>query len=63
MKHSRKEEREFDEMMREEIESGNPFSQYSSYRSYRASNRKKPTENELPKNELSEMVKYCIKNT
>ena len=44
MTQSRKEEREFDEMMREEIETGNPFSQYSSYQSYKASNRKKPTE-------------------
>jgi len=43
---SRKEQKEFDEMMREEIEAGNQFSQYSSYRGYKASNRKKPSENE-----------------
>ena len=43
MEQTRKEKREFDEMMREEIEAENPFSPYSSYRSYKASNGKKPT--------------------
>lgn len=36
-------DKEFDRMMKEEIESGNPFAGYSSYRSYKASNRKEKT--------------------
>lgn len=36
--------KEFDEFMKEEIEAGNPFCEYKSYASYKASNRKKPTE-------------------
>lgn len=45
MKNSRKttEEKEFDEMIRFECESGNPFAE-GSYRSYKAKNRKKTTE-------------------
>lgn len=35
------EEREIDEMIKFEIESGNPFSEYASYRSYAASGSKK----------------------
>ncbi len=51
MKQSNAEKREFDEMMREEIESGNPFAD-GSFRSYKAKNRKKPAENkEIPKEE------------
>ncbi len=49
MKQSNAEKREFDEMMREEIESGNPFAD-GSYRTYKAKNLKKPSENkEIPK--------------
>ena len=31
---------EVDEMIKFEIESGNPFSEYSSYKSYKANNKK-----------------------
>ncbi len=56
MKQSNAEKREFDEMMREEIESGNPFAD-GSYGSYKARTRKKPAEKkEIPK------VENTIKN-
>jgi hypothetical protein len=43
MKQTSAERREFNEMIREEIESGNPFAEVS-YRSYAARNRKKSAE-------------------
>jgi hypothetical protein len=46
MKQSIKELREFDEMIREEIEAGNPFSEYSSYKSYKSTGRKKVNKKE-----------------
>jgi hypothetical protein len=48
-----KEEREFDQMMKEEIEAGNPFSEYSSYRSYLSSKprKKKIDTSSIPKQE------------
>lgn len=46
MKQSIKELREFDEMIREEIESGNPFAEFSSYKSYKSTGRKKANKKE-----------------
>jgi hypothetical protein len=43
-----KEDREFEQMIREEVESGNPFAE-GSYRSYAAKNRKKSAEKEIEK--------------
>jgi hypothetical protein len=40
-KQSYKERREIDEMIKFEIESGNPFSAFTSYKSYKATGRKK----------------------
>jgi hypothetical protein len=34
-------EKEIDEMIKVEIESGNPFSEYSSYKSYKSTGQKK----------------------
>jgi hypothetical protein len=44
-------------MIRVEIEADNPFSGYSSFQSYKAKNRKKPTEKRPPKRELTESLK------
>lgn len=44
-------DKEIDEMIKFEIESGNPFSEYSSYKSYKANNKKKTTEKKESKKE------------
>ena len=53
-----KDDREFDEMMREEIESGNPFAGYSSYANYKAKNRTTPTE----KKQIKEVLPFDLFN-
>lgn len=57
MKQTKKEISEFDQMMREGIELGNPFSGYTSYQSYRAKNRNESTKKESTKKELTEKEK------
>ena len=52
-----KEDREFDEMMREEIEAGNPFSPYSSYASYKAKNKMTAAKKEEYLKEKGEFLK------
>jgi hypothetical protein len=39
-------EKEIDEMIKFEIESGNPFSEYSSYKSYKSTGQKKVNKKE-----------------
>jgi hypothetical protein len=39
-------EKEIDEMIKVEIESGNPFSEYSSYKSYKSTGQKKVNKKE-----------------
>jgi hypothetical protein len=57
IKQSIKKLKEFDEIMREEIEAGNPFSVYSSFQSYKSKKRKIPTEKRENKLTLREIPK------
>ena len=54
---------EVDEMIKFEIESGNPFSEYSSYKSYKANNKKKTTEKKKVKRRSYKVGRPSTKTT